>query len=112
MRSAFGDSRGDESGWVGIARERALRRPEARAYVYLCDGELDAEEMSYGELDRRAKRIAAALAFRASNNQTCPTPTGYSDPRLSKLSFQNAPDKHLWVSKPAARMNRILRRGS
>lgn len=57
-------------------------------------------------------RIAAALAFRASNNQTCPTPTGYSDPRLSKLSFQNAPDKHLWVSKPAARMNRILRRGS
>ena len=57
-------------------------------------------------------RIAAALAFRASNNQSCPAASGVIDPRLSKASsFQNAPDRHLWVSKPAARMNRILRSG-
>jgi carboxyl-terminal processing protease len=53
-------------------------------------------------------RIAAALAFRASNNQVCPAASGITDPRLSKASFQNAPDRHLWVSKPAARMNRIV----
>jgi carboxyl-terminal processing protease len=61
--------------------------------------------------DPEEGRIAAALAFRASNNQTCPAASGISDPRLSKMSFQNASDRHLWVSKPAARMNRILRRG-
>jgi carboxyl-terminal processing protease len=58
-------------------------------------------------------RIAAALSFRASNNLVCPAASGFTDPRLSKASsFQNAPDRHLWVSKPAARMNRILRNGS
>lgn len=57
-------------------------------------------------------RIAAALSFRASNNQTCPAASGFTDPRLSKMSFQNAPDRNLWVSKPAARMNRILRQGN
>ena len=58
-------------------------------------------------------RIAAALSFRASNNQTCPAASGFTDPRLSKASsFQNSPDRSLWVSKPAARMNRILRRAN
>jgi carboxyl-terminal processing protease len=57
-------------------------------------------------------RIAAALAFRASNNQTCPAASGFTDPRLSKASFQNASDRNLWVSKPAARMNRIIRRAN
>jgi hypothetical protein len=61
--------------------------------------------------DPAERRIAAALSFRASNNQVCPAASGVTDPRLSKASFQNAPDRHLWVSKPAARMNRIVGRG-
>lgn len=60
--------------------------------------------------DPEERRIAAALAFRASNNQSCPAASGVTDPRLSKMSYQNAPDRAMWVSKPAARMNRILRR--
>jgi hypothetical protein len=62
--------------------------------------------------DSTERRLSAALAFRASNNQTCPAASGFTDPRISKASFQNAPDRHLWVSKPAARMNRILSRRS
>lgn len=68
-----------------------------------------ADDFSHELGDPAERRIAAALAFRASNNQTCPTASGFSDPRLSKMSFQSAPDRSLWVSKPAARMNRILR---
>ncbi len=60
--------------------------------------------------DATERRLAAALSFRASNNQVCPAASGITDPRLSKASFQNAPDRHLWVSKPAARMNRIISR--
>jgi carboxyl-terminal processing protease len=72
-----------------------------------------ADDFTHELGDPAEGRIAAALAFRASNNQTCPAASGVSDPRLSKLSaYQSAPDRHLWVSKPAARMNRILRRGS
>jgi len=59
-----------------------------------------------GEADEG--RIAAALAFRASNNQTCPAPSGVSPPRLAKASFGFDPGG-LVVSKPAARSNRILR---
>jgi carboxyl-terminal processing protease len=54
-------------------------------------------------------RIAAALAFRASNNQTCPVASGFSDPRVSKASFATSDDYRLWVSKPAARSNRMMR---
>jgi carboxyl-terminal processing protease len=71
-----------------------------------------ADDFTHELGDPAEGRVAAALAFRASNNQTCPAATGLSDPRLSKASFQNAPDRHLWVSKPAARMNRILRRAN
>jgi carboxyl-terminal processing protease len=54
-------------------------------------------------------RIAAALAFRASNNQTCPAASGSSEPpAVSKALFRN--ESALAVSKPAARQNRILRR--
>jgi hypothetical protein len=71
-----------------------------------------ADDFAHELGDPAEGRVAAALAFRASNNQSCPAATGITDPRLSKASFQNAPDRHLWVSKPAARMNRILRSGS
>jgi hypothetical protein len=60
--------------------------------------------------DPAERRVAAALAFRASNNQSCPVASGLTDPRLSKASFERATDRHLWVSKPAARMNRIVSR--
>ena len=63
--------------------------------------------------DPEEGRIATALSFRASNNQSCPAATGMADPRLAKAgAFMNAPDKHLWVSKPAARMNRIVSRAA
>jgi carboxyl-terminal processing protease len=71
-----------------------------------------ADDFTHELGDQNEGRLAAALAFRASNNVTCPVASGVSDPRLSKMSFQSAPDRHLWVSKPAARMNRIVRRGS
>jgi hypothetical protein len=54
-------------------------------------------------------RIAAALAFRASNNQTCPAPSGDSLPRLSKNSLGVDGSFGFAVSKPAARTNRIIR---
>jgi C-terminal processing protease CtpA/Prc len=54
-------------------------------------------------------RIAAALAFRASNNQTCPAPSGISPPRVSKAGFGVDESGGLAVSKPAARANRIIR---
>ena len=68
-----------------------------------------ADDFTHELGDPAEGRIAAALSFRASNNQTCPAATGLSSPRLAKMSFENAPDRSLWVSKPAARMNRILR---
>jgi carboxyl-terminal processing protease len=75
----------------------------------LVEGCSVADDFTHELGDPAERRIAAALAFRASNNQTCPTASGVSDPRLSKMSYQSSPDRSLWVSKPAARMNRILR---
>jgi hypothetical protein len=69
-----------------------------------------ADDFNHELGDPAESRIAAALSFRASNNQTCPAASGVADPRLSKMTYQSAPDRALWVSKPAARMNRILRR--
>jgi carboxyl-terminal processing protease len=70
------------------------------------------DDFSHELLDPAEGRTAAALAFRAGNNlaASCPAASGASDPRLTKASFQDASDRHLWVSRPAARMNRIMRR--
>jgi C-terminal processing protease CtpA/Prc len=68
-----------------------------------------ADDFTHQLGDMAESRIAAALAFRASNNQTCPAASGVSDPRLSKASFAQSEDRGLWVSKPAARLNRIVR---
>jgi hypothetical protein len=54
-------------------------------------------------------RIAAALAFRASNNQSCPTPSGESLPRVAKNTLNLDGAEGLAISKPAARNNRIIR---
>jgi carboxyl-terminal processing protease len=69
-----------------------------------------ADDFSHALGDPAEGRIAAALNFRASNNQSCPAATGAADPRLSKASFAESADQNLWVSKPAARLNRIVRR--
>ncbi|HEU4325455.1 MAG TPA: beta-ketoacyl synthase N-terminal-like domain-containing protein, partial [Roseiflexaceae bacterium] len=44
-----------------LLRERALAQPDRRAYVFLEDGERETERLSYGELDARARAIAALL---------------------------------------------------
>jgi carboxyl-terminal processing protease len=71
-----------------------------------------ADDFTHELFDPAESRTAAALALRAGNNlaSACPAATGSSDPRLTKASFQTAPDRNLWVSKPAARMNRIMRK--
>jgi C-terminal processing protease CtpA/Prc len=68
-----------------------------------------ADDFNHPLGDATEGRIAAALSFRASNNQTCPVASGLSDPRLSKASLGKGEDQSLWVSKPAARLNRIVR---
>jgi len=69
-----------------------------------------ADDFTHQLGDADEARIAAALAFRASNNQSCPAPSGISPPRLAKASFGLEDGGGLAVSKPAARSNRILRR--
>jgi len=46
---------------VDLARRRAGESPERTAYTFLLDGETDACDVTYGELDRRARAIAAWL---------------------------------------------------
>jgi len=67
-----------------------------------------ADDFTHAMGDASEARIAAALAFRASNNQTCPVASGSSAPRLAKSSFDFA-GGGLAVSKPATRSNRIVR---
>ena len=62
-----------------------------------------------GDPAEGAHRRGAGIP-RQQQPDVCPAASGVSDPRLSKASFENAPIGNLWVSKPAARMNRILRR--
>jgi acyl-CoA synthetase (AMP-forming)/AMP-acid ligase II len=46
---------------VDMLRQRATLAPDARAYTFLADGETESGALSYAELDRRARAIAAAL---------------------------------------------------
>jgi carboxyl-terminal processing protease len=71
-----------------------------------------ADDFTHAMGDATEARIAAALAFRASNNLTCPAASGFAPPVVSKSSpfSDGAPD--LEVSKPAARLNRIVRTGA
>ena len=71
-----------------------------------------ADDFTHSMGDTTEARIAATLNFRASNNQTCPTASGFApEPTLSKASLtKDLANRSLWVSKPAARQNRIIRR--
>ncbi len=48
---------------AGLLAARAAERPERDAYLFLANGEADrAERLTWGELDARARAVAAALA--------------------------------------------------
>src|SRR5688572_11349220 len=46
---------------VDVLRQRAAAEPGRTAYTFLVDGETDEISVTYGELDRRARAIAARL---------------------------------------------------
>ena len=46
---------------VDLLRRRAHERPESLAYAFLDDGGKEGERLSYGDLDREARRIGAWL---------------------------------------------------
>src|SRR4051794_29751104 len=47
---------------AGLLRARAAERPAQVAFTFLVDGEAEGGSLTYGELDRRAAGVAAALA--------------------------------------------------
>ncbi|HEX9945239.1 MAG TPA: amino acid adenylation domain-containing protein, partial [Thermoanaerobaculia bacterium] len=46
---------------TGMLRARVAERPEQTAFVFLADGETEACRLTYADLDRRARAMAAAL---------------------------------------------------
>jgi acyl-CoA synthetase (AMP-forming)/AMP-acid ligase II len=46
---------------VELLRGRAIQQPSDRAYTFLMDGKTESPPLTYGELDRQAKAIAALL---------------------------------------------------
>ena len=68
-----------------------------------------ADDFTHAMGDAAEGRIAAALAFRASNNQSCPLASGDSQPRVGKMNLDRGNGPSLAVSESAARSNRILR---
>jgi amino acid adenylation domain-containing protein len=51
---------------VDLLRQRAHQQPDRLAYTFLSDGEAKEERLTYAELDRRARAIAARLQNLAS----------------------------------------------
>jgi acyl-CoA synthetase (AMP-forming)/AMP-acid ligase II/acyl carrier protein len=54
---------------VDLLRNRAAHVPQKLAYAFLQDGEADEVRISYGELDRRARAIAAWLQELGAENE-------------------------------------------
>jgi amino acid adenylation domain-containing protein len=54
---------------VDAARERAASSPEAPAYIFLSNGEEESERLTYADLDRRARAIAAFLQSRGGEGE-------------------------------------------
>ncbi|WP_437926833.1 amino acid adenylation domain-containing protein [Sorangium sp. So ce291] len=63
---------------VALLRSRAEQRPSAHAYTFLLDGDTDARSITYGELDRCARALAAELqpAARAGERALLLVPPG------------------------------------
>jgi acyl-CoA synthetase (AMP-forming)/AMP-acid ligase II len=53
--------------FVDVLRRRAALHPQRSAIKFLLDGETVGLDMSYGELDRRARRVAAQLQRHAAH---------------------------------------------
>ena len=47
--------------FVGLLRARAAHQPDQLAYMFLRDGRVESESITYAELDRRARAIGAQL---------------------------------------------------
>jgi acyl-CoA synthetase (AMP-forming)/AMP-acid ligase II len=54
-----------EDSIVDILRERAASLPARRIFCWLDEGEFEGESLTYAELDRRARAVAAAIQSRA-----------------------------------------------
>lgn len=65
MAVEHGNLPGDCPTLFHVARWRAADQPDKRAFTYLRDGDGDAAEISYGELDCQARSVAALLQQRA-----------------------------------------------
>ena len=50
-----------ETTFVEVLRRRAENQPDRRAYTFLVDGETEEVHLTYGELDLRARAVAARL---------------------------------------------------
>ncbi len=61
MSDELFDSQTQAATLVGVLRARALEQPDRRAYTFLLDGESREVHLTYGELDRQARAIAAHL---------------------------------------------------
>lgn len=51
--------------FVDIVRQRALQQPEKRIYTFLADGETQAIDLTYAEVDQHARIVAASLLAEA-----------------------------------------------
>jgi acyl transferase domain-containing protein/acyl-CoA synthetase (AMP-forming)/AMP-acid ligase II/acyl carrier protein len=64
MHNVFGEINPERLTLVDILRWRAQHEPRREAYTYLLDGETKQAQMTYADLDREARRIAALLQDR------------------------------------------------
>jgi acyl-CoA synthetase (AMP-forming)/AMP-acid ligase II len=55
---------------IELLRNRAIQQPNTHAYTYLIDGKKASDPLTYGELDRQARAIAATLQqYRAAGER-------------------------------------------
>jgi acyl-CoA synthetase (AMP-forming)/AMP-acid ligase II len=69
MNSAPTNEIGNSTTLVEILRWRALRQADQLAYTYLLDGEVEGDRLTYAELDREARTIAALLQAYCASGQ-------------------------------------------
>jgi acyl-CoA synthetase (AMP-forming)/AMP-acid ligase II len=53
--------RGGDSSFVALLRRRACEEPQRSAYTFLADGDVERGTLTYADVDRRARAIAARL---------------------------------------------------
>ena len=54
---------------VEILRWRSQHQPDRHAYTYLKDGEIEKDRVSYAQLDRKVRSVAAALQDYGAANE-------------------------------------------